>query len=99
MPALPSTSERSAGRLNSARIGALAGRRQRVEINELLWSFFSGCIFLVLADDGSDGLQFVAGVEIYQFHAHRVAAGFADALRRNAHHLPAHGDEHDLVRS
>ena len=29
---------------------------------------------------GRDGLEFVAGVQIHQFHAHRVAAGFADVL-------------------
>src|SRR3989442_5279799 len=65
---------------------------------ELFLRFLGGGFFLVLTDDGSDGLQFVAGIEIDEFDAHRVAASFADIFDACSHHLPADGDEHDFVR-
>ena len=59
---------------------------------------FGGVLFF-LADDGGDGLEFVGAVQVDQFHALGVAAGFADVVDAGAHHLAGDGDEHDLVVS
>ncbi len=47
---------------------------------KLFFAFVAGGIFLVLADDRRDGLQFIAGLQVDEFHSLRVASGFADAV-------------------
>lgn len=67
--------------------------RRRSKLRVFLFGFF----FVFGGDDGGDGLEVVVFVEVDEFDALGVAAGFADAFDGDADHLAFVGDEHDFV--
>src|SRR5882672_11353882 len=63
----------------------------------LLRPGFDRRVFLLLADDRSDGLQAVFFFQVDELDALRVAPRFADVANKSAYHLATRGDEHDFI--
>src|SRR5436190_16475155 len=59
--------------------------------------FFASGVGLLFADNGSNSLEFIAGLELDQLYALRISASLTDALDEDTNHLAGCCDQHNLI--